>query len=231
MFGAGGTGKSTLGTFIEGGLDTDTDVGEYKETLRTVAHKASGTEPATLHVVPGQKSKQQTYWSEQYREIAKGDVTRVINVGCWGYHATGLERDRIEGFDPQQTAEEFSELYLERSRMLELEALANVIPHLVTAPGPIRLMTLVSKQDLWWHRRKEVQAFYQGGEYSELLKPIIDAKGADRFEHTITSAALVQQNLRTADGFELAQTVAGYDDPLRLANLASFSHIIEDFLR
>jgi len=81
------------------------------------------------------------------------------------------------------------------------------------------MLTFITKQDLWWNQRVSVKAHYSEGEYATLLRSVREHKGAANFHHEFVSAALVQQNLKTADGFTLAETVTGYDDPLRLTNL------------
>lgn len=219
VFGCGGTGKTTLGNFISGKLDTDKALGAYEETLFIEKFTAKGETPALIAVVPGQEARRPTSWDQLYAELAAGKSFRVINVVAWGYHASGLERARHRVHQAGQTEEEFRAAYFADNRAEELKALRELEPHLKATPGKVRIITLVTKQDLWWKNRQDVEDHYKNGEYSKILNEIERHKGKVNFSHEYASCALVEQNLRMTDGFELALTTQGYDDALRVSNL------------
>lgn len=110
-------------------------------------------------------------------------------------------------------------VYLPEMRRLELDSLREIVPHLKAALGRLWMITLVTKQYLWWANREAVRRHYAEGEYSALIEEIARARGDDNFRHDYLSASLVLSNLRTDPGEVLASTVAGYDQGLRLANL------------
>ena len=219
VFGCGGAGKTTLGNFISGKLDTDKTIGDYEETLFIEKFNSKGEIPALITVVPGQEARRPTSWDEIYKELAAGKSFRVINVVAWGHHASGLERTQHRIYKQGQTDDEFRAAYMTDSREEEVKALKEIEPHLKATPGKLRMITLVTKQDLWWNTRKEVENHYRSGEYAKIIDEIEKHKGKANFSHEYASCALVEQNLRMADGFELALTTQGYDDALRVSNL------------
>jgi hypothetical protein len=80
------------------------------------------------------------------------------------------------------------------------------------------MVTLVTKQDLWWSQRHEVKAFYETGAYNALINDLRKHKGEANFSHDFISASLNLLNFKTEDGTVLTKTVAGYDNALRIAN-------------
>jgi len=219
VFGAGGTGKTTLGNFLSGELDTDKTIKGYEETIRIGNFKVKGETPALLSVVPGQEARRPNSWKELYAELSSGKSFRVINVVSWGHHASELEHTAHKVYSENQSNEEFSNLYIKDSLAEELSALETLVPHLIATPGKIRMITLVTKQDLWWNQRHEVDKYYRSGPYSEIIAKIFKSKGEANFSHEYVSCALVEQNLKMADQFTIALTAQGYDDSLRVANL------------
>jgi hypothetical protein len=127
--------------------------------------------------------------------------------------------------------DEFRAAYLEDSRKEEVSVLRELVPHLNASNGPLTMVTLVTKQDLWWDRRNETEQHYLSGEYNNLIEDIRGIKGKANFEHCYLSCALIEQNLLMPDGFQIASTVAGYDDPLRVANLSKVAFSIEQMLK
>lgn len=220
VFGPGGCGKTTLGALLSGALDTDLGGKPYAETSKNEVFKAVGDIPTKVTVTPGQSDRRPRNWDKIFAQIAKGQTTRIVNLIAWGFHATELEKSRI--FPGQTFADDvaFKQAYLAENRQREIDALRQILPHLKSAPKPVHLLTFVNKQDLWWDKRRDAEKFVTSGEYNDLIEEIRSYKGQAGFQHDIVSAALIQQNLLTLDRFEIAQTVAGYDDVLRVANLS-----------
>ena len=73
------------------------------------------------------------------------------------------------------------------------------------------LTSLVTKQDLWWKRRDECEAFYRTGEYGRLVRSIADALGRQRFRHEISPVSMIIRSLETSAGEVLQANVEGYD--------------------
>jgi energy-coupling factor transporter ATP-binding protein EcfA2 len=219
VFGPGGCGKTTLGALLAGALDTAVKAKSYAETGANEVFKTASDIPTKVTVTPGQPHRRPRNWDQIYAQIAKGETTRVVNLISWGYHSTELEKERIFPGRTFKNNQEFREAYLSENRQREIAALQEIAPHLKSAPDRLHMITLVNKQDLWWDRRRQAEQFVTEGEYAALIEDIRRYKGAAGFQHDIVSAAFVQQNLMTLDGFQLASTVAGYDDIRRMANL------------
>lgn len=113
----------------------------------------------------------------------------------------------------------FLQEYLQNRRELELSIMKEIVPHLKSAPGQLRMVTFVTMQDLWWPDRSKVDQFYRNGEYASYLDEIWNAKGKESFRHTFASGCLERRNFVTADGVVLKETSSGYDELVRLKNL------------
>jgi hypothetical protein len=81
------------------------------------------------------------------------------------------------------------------------------------------MLTLVTKQDLWWDRRAEVKDHYEQGDYSSVIERIRKERGTQGFDHDYLSASLEIVNFATKADGNLATTVAGYDQRLQAAHL------------
>ena len=230
VFGSGGTGKSTLGLFVKGELDTDKRLPSYNETIVSEKFRIKSEHPARLNVPPGQEHRRESTWDELCQDIASGKSSKIINVVSWGYHATMLEKAAISDVDAAATDSDFRSAYIANSIKREIDALNQIVTHIKAAPGKIHMLTLVTKQDLWWHKRYEAKSYYEAGSYNAALEKIKESKGKQNFQHDLFSCALVEQNLRTADSFDIALTASGYDDSLRVANLARFAEALEGLI-
>lgn len=93
------------------------------------------------------------------------DLDAVINVVSYGYHeyAYGKGDALVEG-------NLISNEYLLQNRKREIDT----IPEWSISVGgirPYRLITVVSKADLWWNNQKDVISHYEAGPYYAALGP------------------------------------------------------------
>ncbi|WP_419815264.1 hypothetical protein [Glacieibacterium sp.] len=223
VFGAGGCGKSTLGLLMRGDLKPDTGAGGYEETTGVEKFSLSGNTLGYLIIPPGQSHRIPQTWPELFRLISAGKSNRIINVVAAGFHSTELEKSRIFPGQVFDTDDAFIKAYIDDNLLREINALREIVPHIIAAPGKVKMVTLITKQDLWWTNRHMVEDSYSAGEYGKLISEITSRKGTASFSHTYVSAALVKQNLKTADGVAIAPTIAGYDDSTRNTNLRNAS--------
>ncbi len=84
-------------------------------------------------------------------------------------------------------------------------------PALEAAPGKLWLLTIVTKQDLWWDRRQEADAAYHSGFWAETLRAVGMKRGEKAFRHETAFVCLLPANLEDPEGEVLFKTVAGYD--------------------
>ena len=231
VFGAGGTGKSTLAKFLTGESDTDVAISQFRESIDSEEYTLPGPVPVVLIVTPGQKRRRATNWPEMYRLLSAGKARAAINVVSWGYHSTALEYEQHRIYEDGLTPTQYVERYIDYSRKDEIDSLKELSPHLESTQGHLSLITLVTKQDLWWNKRTEVHRHYEEGDYGDQIRRIAQVKGVSNFDHEYYYVSLVPVNLNTRDGVQLAVTTAGYDQPLRISNLHGFTKGLSEMIK
>jgi hypothetical protein len=96
----------------------------------------------------------------------------------------------------------------------ELTTLADLSAKLELAPKKLSLITVITKQDLWWGRRQEVREHYENA-YAPHLSGLRSQIGEQNFDHKFWSTSLLAKNMRDGEGALLVPTAEGYDDQLR----------------
>jgi hypothetical protein len=235
IFGAGGTGKSTLGKYLSGKLENSQLSSGYQESISIEKYILDSNVVGSAIVVPGQERRQDS-WDDLLRSISQGKVSLIINVVSWGYHSFGsLSYEQLISLDPTlyqsgMTVPEFLKIYTEERRQQELQVLSKIVPHLVVADSKKRkilFITLVTKQDLWWNDRLKIQVYYQKGEYEKQIQAISNKLGSSNFTHEYCSTSLVVENFVSGTNELLLPTTQGYDERLKFTNLRKFLNIIE----
>ncbi|MGP4846892.1 EutP/PduV family microcompartment system protein, partial [Marinobacter sp. 1Y8] len=84
IFGAGGTGKTTLSKIL-----THQDIVDHKynETATIEKIKIAQNVFGDYLVAPGQELRVEMHWPELFRKINKGEIAGIINVVSYGYHS------------------------------------------------------------------------------------------------------------------------------------------------
>ncbi|KIG11993.1 hypothetical protein DB30_02145 [Enhygromyxa salina] len=213
VFGAAGAGKSTLGAVLAG-----KEVGpDYKDSSHLETYSLQGGVPCVILVPPGQESLRAATWSDLLREIGTGQTSIVLHVVSWGLNPLG---DQTYKESPQYEAgmniETFAAAYFERQREQEIATIERFADQIALAPHKLSLITVVTKQDLWWGDRQQVRSFYQGGRYANAVTGIRNRLGDQNFSHKIGSASLLYRNLVDGGGNMLRPTTSGYDDKIKL---------------
>lgn len=129
------------------------------------------------------------------------------------------------------TKSQFLRSYLDNRRERELEIIRGLKHRLLDAKKKIWMITLVTKQDLWWQDRVDVRDFYTQGEYNTHIVGVTNARGAQNFTHEYLSASLVMRNLGTDKGELLVPTTGGYDQSIQYANLSKLLEPIVEFAK
>jgi hypothetical protein len=89
------------------------------------------------------------------------------------------------------------------------------------------MITLVTKQDLWWGEQAEAKAFYTEGRYGEIIGEIEHERGALNFRHEYVPVALLRSNFAPGTGDVLKPTTGGYDDEILLAHQVHLLRLID----
>jgi energy-coupling factor transporter ATP-binding protein EcfA2 len=120
-------------------------------------------EPFQFHDTPGEIGKASRR-TRVIREALAAPIAGVINVVSYGYH----EQRNVDAsiFDDNGLP---TQAYLERQRNMEINALAEWTELLGDEMHIGWAMTVVTKADLWWHKKDEVLAHYATGPYSAAL--------------------------------------------------------------
>lgn len=224
-FGAGGAGKTSLGTFLAGNDVADDP--DYRESTAIETYRLDSTTTCSVFVPPGQPSLRAPTWSDLARAVGSGRSSVVIHVVCWGLEAIEpLRYADLATFREGMTPESIVLAHAQARRAAEIETLRDFATQLALAPRRLSLITVVTKQDLWWSERTAVRRHYEGP-YAEAVTALRNRVGEQNFHHTLWSASLVAKNLRDGDGTLLVPTAQGYDQPTRRWHARRLAEIVE----
>jgi GTPase SAR1 family protein len=234
VLGAGGVGKTTLGKFFAShsqGNNPDVRNITYAESLRSEKFQFDFESKATVVIPPGQERHIARHLPDTFRSLSNGKVSGIINVVSYGYHSMMI--DSYKQFAQHQdgmSKDEVFATYANERKDDELKLLSKLTPFLIANDKRFWMLTLVSKQDLWWDEQKAVEEYYKSGPYNDLIMQIQQKKGEHNFRHEFVSASLLINNLRSGDGDTLAQTTAGYDEYTKLAHLSHLLRVVDEML-
>ena len=213
IFGPPGAGKSTLGKFLSGNLNELTTSGNYVASADREPYTLSGDLVCTITALPGQERLRDEVWTKFYREIVAGKSTGIINVVSYWHQALDMSYKRHSAFSASMSKEEFLHAYMEDKKKEEIRILRDLASRLRDAPGAIWMITLVTKQDLWWTQRNKVEDHYRKGEYNAVIEEIRNARGSVNFKHRYLSASLLPNAMRDGENEILISTAGAMSTP------------------
>ena len=230
IVGAGGTGKTTLGKLLSGKALIEL-LQPYQESLKVEKYKMDSELDASLIVVPGQE-RQDYQWNEVLQTLVGGKIQLIIHVVSWGYHSLYGDASYSEHPKYQQgmSLTEFVDAYQKNLLERELEVLQEIRPYLLRSKqNKLAMITLVTKQDLWWKKRYKAREYYTNGNYNAVIQEIQNRKGRDNFIHEYLSVSLVTENLNSGAKELLIPTSEGYEQKIQIAHLNKLIQTIENF--
>ena len=118
-------------------------------------------------------------------------------------------------YRPNMLPPEFLKAYIQNRREEELAIVRDLVQPMSVRNPNIWMMTVVTKQDLWWHQNAEVSDHYTTGEYNQCIEDIMSRRGHANFPHEYHGTSLIMNNFRTGDGLVLAPTAEGYDQTIQ----------------
>lgn len=228
FLGPGGVGKSTCAGLLCSADKAFEYLGSpYDESLG-VEHYSLDGPAADVIVLPGQRHRRDVAWPELEASVADGSIRGVILFVSYGYHSIGLASYRSHRlYKSGMEREEFLTEYLKASRQDELSVLERIASSLRRAPRPCWLLTVVTKQDLWWSEREDVSRFYSAGRFAGLLGEVQSTLGARNFRHELVYVTLTIRNFETGEGELLQANTAGYDDGRRVQALRGLYEMLD----
>jgi len=122
IFGPGGSGKTTLATFLAGKPVVDSTKRRYvRSTVGGDTERFEGRRSWKIRAVPGQIQDFKNDWVQVLERVSSGKAHGIINVVSWGYHA--LDQQRYEDtsyYVPGMSQQEFLSVYLNTRRQEEI---------------------------------------------------------------------------------------------------------------
>ncbi len=219
ILGAGGVGKTTLASLLSGKLD-GRELAEYTESVGTEEFTLEENTKVQIIVPPGQSWRRPSTWDVLLERVRQGEFRGIVLIGAFGHHAIGdFSYKNHKLYDHQRGLEGFLTSYVDECRKQEELILKQLCSNVSLCEKPIWLLTLVSKQDLWWDERDKVEAYYSSGKYGDLVQKCLGRKSENAFRHECSFVSLVIRNLETGRGERLKATVAGYDTPTQQKSL------------
>jgi hypothetical protein len=222
IVGAGGVGKTTAAKYLAGEAEALSEcLGEYQESIRVETYSLKDDPSVELVVPPGQRHRRDSTWSEIQTAIGAGEYHGIVLVNSFGYHSLGeisYKHHRLYNGNDS----EFMPAFVRENQKEELAIVKRLASHLKTNTRKCWLLSLVTKQDLWWDRNPEVEDYYRDGAYSRQFKSIVEQIGKQYFRHEIVLCSQTIGNFKTGMGEILAETVAGYDHGMQLDSLRRF---------
>lgn len=219
VIGSGGCGKSTLGRLLSGGLDALLDLpGSYQESLGMETYPLQDDSAAELVVPPGQEHRRDVSWTALQADLANGLFRGMILLSSYGYHTLGdlsFRQHRLY----RGGKREFLKEYLADRRNEEIRILKRLVPFVRTNPRRMWMLSLVTKQDLWWPRRTAVEQHYRAGAYGREIEELVEAFDNRRFHHELAFVSLVINNFKTGRDELMQKNVAGYDQFLQVQSI------------
>jgi len=238
VFGAGGSGKTTFGKLMSEKFDQEISSPHYTESRSMESYKnVKGVPLAEVIVPPGQDWRRDIYWQELYEILRESRSVGVVNIVSWGYHAfedhsykeTQYYRKLREHTNKEISKEQFLSEFLKRGREEDIVIIKELTPRLIDIKKDFWMVTLVTKQDLWWKERVEVHKHYTEGEYHTYITNITNHRRAPRFKHEYLSASLAMNNFTTPSGEIMIPVSEGYDQNIQKTHLRLLFKTIEDF--
>jgi hypothetical protein len=242
VFGPGGVGKSTLGDFLSLENPSSFQGSAYKPSFEIEKEPLKGGYVGGLVIAPGQEEVFPEEWQKLFDYLLDGRSRVVVNVVSYGYHSiakfpynqvTKFPATDIEVFRSGMTKEEFVHAYLAAARRLEQHTIERLEPYLLTAKLKIRMVTLITKQDLWWNEWTTVRDHYENGPYGAVIKRIEEARlrSGRGFTHDYVPVSLVEQNFADGQGELLVPVKEGFDQPTQRVYQQALMDTIHSFAR
>lgn len=227
ILGPGGTGKTTLARLLSDGPGSLLDPpGVYEDSVVTERSTLTDAPGVEVVVPPGQSHRREATWGDLLADLVAGKYRGVILVTAYGHQS--IARDSYKQH-PLCTAgkDDFLARLLTAQRADELAVLDQVASRLRSVGRRVWVLTVVTKQDLWWPDRDEVERHYRAGEYHRRLATAVGDPPPPHVRHEVCTVALTIQNWTTRANEKLRPNAEGYDGVLQGESLRRLLETID----
>jgi len=227
VLGPGGGGKSTLAMLLsKDDYNPLYDLPEgYKESVEIERCRLPGQVPAEVIVPPGQPERRAATWGDLHADLAAGKYRGVILVFAFGHLSFSVSYKDHKLYHDDK--ERFLEEYWIAQRDEELKVFQELVPHMMASPGKLWVLTLVTKQDLWWPDTRQAWKHYTSGGFDAEIRKVYSRKEAHLFRHETVLSSLVISNFSSGAGEVLKPNAAGYDQHHQIQSLRKLFETLE----
>lgn len=215
VFGLGGVGKTTTTKLLSDGQAAAQANTVYVPTADAERTRSQKNFYISVWDTPGQDEFRIAGWDDAFKGIEGSKKCIIINLVSYGYNSLGLTFKELRQSSTYVAKDKVIDEYLRRERRKELAQIQALEERLKGVHCKVKLLTIINKQDLWWHSRERVVKHYSQGAYSKPISRLVDSRPKGFLRHSIKAVSLCPINLRTTDGELLAETCSGYDLEIR----------------
>ena len=233
VIGPGGVGKTTLGHFLAGppAPEDAVQLTEYIESIKVEIYEIRDNPEVQIVIPPGQPKRMDSTWPQILEEVKNGEFRGIVLVLAYGHHAIGdFSYKNHKLYSEEEGLEGFLNKYLAACQKAEEKVLEKLCDAIQKCHRTIWLLTLVTKQDLWWNERGAVENHYSVGKYRNIVTKCTGSKQLHEFRHEIAFVSLVIRNLVTGRDETLKSTVGGYDQSDQQKSMESLLHKLEGLM-
>ena len=157
ILGPGGVGKSTLARMLCKEYDGLVNVpGEYDESLSVESYTLDD-DKTEIVVPPGQKHRREATWTELLADVASGQYRGIIVMLAYGHHSLGdISYKQHKLYETGDTKAAFLPKYCQHQRADEIRVVEQIVQQLKLVTTKTWMLSVVTKEDLWWKNRDEV---------------------------------------------------------------------------
>lgn len=230
VIGPGGVGKTTLGCLLS--ADNSNELTSYEESVSTEEFRLNDDTAVQIIIPPGQAHRRTATWANLLEDVAAGKFRGIVVIFAYGHHALGdISYKNHRLYDPEKGHDTFVSQYIEDCLKAEEKVLKTICEAVRACSAPIWVLTLVTKEDLWWNERDDVDRHYSEGKYGKVIRECLGGKSERMFRHERVLTSLVIKNLTTGKGEVLKQTVAGYDSEQQEKSFENLLRVFEGLMR
>ncbi len=223
IIGPGGTGKTTLAKLLAGENPMIDSLGKYEESLNVEEYNLEDDTKVGIVVPPGQKHRRSESWPEVCSDVAAGKYRGIIVCGSYGFHSLGISyksHHLFQKLSEEEKREDEKGTFLQENRKEELNVLKQLFPHVAVTRNKIWLLSVITKEDLWWPESKKVQAYYLRGQFTKKLEKLVKANPNFRYETSFVSL-IISNFISEPDNEILSPNSAGYDFVRYISSIAT----------